>query len=522
MKNCFLFLFLWLSYFTVSHAQVDSVSIGFKSDGSELKAVAVSFHRYIESFTLYPSGDTLLVLSRDWDQYQKSVKNKGEFALYDLKTMEKLWEWEMDFPNTQVSYTQHGILKSRLNKLSLINSLAKEPAWKMTLSPAYVNDSLGIILGYGNNQTKLKAIRMEDGKQLWEAKIGHKYGWNQLYPLTPEEVLIVGDNVERLNLLTGQHTTYAAKTGIMDKKAIAGIALLGVVAGTVGAMAGAAIAPGTPVVVPYCYPVPSMEVIAGLTSNVVQTDSCFYIADRNKLVCLDLQLNPKWEYELPDKVGSLSYLTLKDQTLHLANTGYGIKYGTKKIKTGKAFVASFNASTGEQLYLRYFPEKSDRILDYVRSEDKTYMILPEGLACQHAEDSVLSVVRWDTEKYGELEGMLNYTVYARDSLSDNFLPLAYDGIRFPVFTEQGQLYMVDEALHICNEYALDSLYFPCADMGDYVCVYNKNDFRLIHKLGMPVSSLSVGWKQGVMTDTYLILLDKQNRLLFVDKENLLQ
>lgn len=59
-------------------------------------------------------------------------------------------------------------------------------------------------------------------------------------------------------------------------------------------------------------------------------------------------------------------------------------------------------------------------------------------------------------------------------------------------------------------------------MGDYVCIYNKDDFRLIHKLGMPISSLSVGWKQGMMTDTQLILLDNQNRLLFIDKKDLLE
>lgn len=515
-----LLLCLWGSITTL-YAQCDTISVGVKSDGTELKAAAFSFHRYIESFTLSPDGKKLLITSPDWDKYPKSLKNKGQFALYNLHTMRKEWEWEMDFPYTKVNYTRWGILKNRFAKLSLIDTVTMEPLWKLTLSPAYLDDSLGIVLGYGNNQKKLKAIQMKDGKLLWEAKIGHKYGWTQFYPLTPEEVLIVGDRVERLNLLTGQHSTYEAKTGIIDKKMIAGMVMLGVVAGAMGAMAGSMVAPGGSVVVPYCFPVPSAEVISGMTSNVIQTDSCFYLADRNKVACLDLQLTPKWECELPDKASS-SYLRMEDDVLHLVNTGYGVKGGINKVKVGKAFVAGFRVSTGEQLYWNYLPEKEDRIIECAYAEDKTYMLMPEGLAYRNVGDSVLNVARWDTEKRGKLEGMINYTVYECDSLSGGFLPVEYNETRLPVFTEQGRLYVVDKNLCVYHEYGAESLYFPCADMGDYVCIYNKDDFRLIHKLGMPISSLSVGWKQGMMTDTQLILLDNQNRLLFIDKKDLLE
>ncbi len=516
-----LLLWLWGSITTL-YAQCDTVSVGVKSDGTELKAAAFSFHRYIESFTLSPDGKKLLITSPDWDKYPKSLKNKGQFALYNLNTMHKQCEEKMDFPYTYVRYTRKGILKSRFVSLSLLDTLTMKPIWKTTLSPVYINDSLGIILGYGNNQLKLKAIRMEDGKRLWEAKIGRKFGWSQIYPLAPAELLIVGDDIERLNLLTGQYTTYEAKTGIIDTKTIAGMVMLGVVAGAVGGVVGGAVSPGAPVSVPYCVPSTSAQVISGLVSNVVQTDSCFYMADRNRMVCLDRQMNPRWVYELPNKTASSSYLEKEGNTLHLVNTGYGIKYGNQKVKSGRAFVAGFDATTGKQLYWHYFPEKKDRVLDCIHAEDKTCMILSEGLAYRNVEDSVLNLTRWDIEKYGKLEGMIHYTVYAEDSLSDALLPVEYDGAHYPVFTEKGRLYLVDKDLHIYKEYSQDSLYFPCVELEDYVCVYRQNDFRLIHKLGMPISSLSVGWKQGMMTDTQLILLDNQNRLLFIDKKDLLE
>lgn len=511
MKYFITFVFACLSISATCYSQEELLVIGDKLDGTELKAACYTFPERIQTFSVDSSLDSLYLHLRETTKNGKYLKNRGEIALYHITDREFVWKVLVDYSKTYVNGTKDGILFTTSNRVSFIDKKTGNILWEQMLFPVYKDESLNLLLGYKNAVSqKLRAVRLTDGMELWQTKVAHEYGWNQVYSLDGAKRLVVADDICEFDLLTGSSKVYEAKTGIKDVKSMV---LQGLMAVATGVATGVA-SGGT---FGYSYVPMSSNVISGLVSNVCMQDSCYYVADRNNMMCLDQHLQPVWEYEFPDKTASSSVLFMQDDNIYMLNYGFGWKDGMRKVKSGRPFIAGFDRRSGQQLFFNRLSLKKDIVEDAFVAEDAVYMLFDDGLAYQALTDSVVNITPWNNmEERGKLQGLLSDTLYAFIPERREFVPLAFDGVNCPVYTDKGKVYVVDKELEIKQEYLSELLYFVRFRMNDYLCVCRGNDYWFLHKLGMPVAHFCLDIRQGAVVGNKLLMLTEENQLLLID------
>lgn len=500
---------------TYAQLQMDSLAIGKRTDGSDFKAACVTFNERIESFSIDPSLEFLCLNFRRTSSSGKYLKNKGEIGWYHIVDGKLMWKAPVNYLTTQISCTSAGVLFTSANETYLLDKQTGIKRWKNTFYPVYKSDSLDILLGYRTPMSnKLRAVKLSNGIELWETKVSHNYGWNQVYPVDETKRLIVADNLCEIDLLTGETKIHEAKTGVADVKA----SLLQGLVAVAGAAVGGAISGGA---YAYSYVPMSNNVISGLVSNVCIRDSCYYMADRRNLVCLDRNLQPVWQYELPDKKASQSVLFLRGDNLYMLNYGFGLKNGGRKSKTGRPFIASFHCKSGQPLFFNQLSLRKDIVEDALITQEAAYMLFDDGLSYQELTDSVVNVTPWDTERNGKLLALLSDTLYVQHPDKQNFMPLAFDGVNCPVYTDLGKVFVVDKELNIREEHTADLIYTPQIKLKDYLCIANDNDFWIIHKLGMPVAHILVSVQDMKAVGNKLLILTTENQLLYMDLDEII-
>lgn len=509
MKRLIALVSLCLSIFEC-YSQDHLLTIGEKLDGTELKAACYTFPRRIDNFTIDPSSKHLYLYFRETSKSGKYLENKGRIGLYNIADTALIWTVPVDYSRTGVNRVKDGLLFTTLNTISFFDGQTGSRCWEQKLYPVYKDDSLNILLGYKNAASKkLKAVRLTDGTELWETKISHEYGWSQVYPLGDGKLLIVADELLELDLLTGSCTTYEIKSGIKDVKSALLQGLAAVVTGVAtGIVSGGAYA--------YSYVPMASNVISELVSNVWMQDSCYYVADREHMMCLDKTLQPVWKYEFPGKTASSSILFIQEDNLYMLNYGFGWKDGRRKVKCGRPFIAGFDCKSGRQLFFNRLSLKKDIVEDALVARDAVYMLFDDGLAYQELTDSVVNITPWDIDKYGKLRGLLPDTLYVLDPERKEFTPLAFDGVNCPVYTDRDKVYVVDNELQVKQEFPSELLYFVCFTMDDYLCVRRNDDYWLLHKLGMPVAHFQLEMRKGTVVGNQLVILTENNQLLYID------
>lgn len=502
---------------TVGHAQTETVVVGKKIDGSDLKAQCYTFPQRVETFSMNDDGDYLCISFRETNKSGKYLKNKGEIGFYDLKNRQLLWKQPINYANTRVTCLSEGVLTTQIgNTIALLNKDNGEKRWETDLFPVYTDDSLGLVLGYASaTSSKLRAVSLTHGNELWQQKVPHQYGWNEVLELEGNRRLLVADALHKLDFVSGELLTYKGKPGAHDTK---GALLQGLAAAAIG-VAGAAASGGGYY---YSYVPVAGNSITGLTSNILAQDSLYYWADREQLSCLDSAFNVVWHTEFADVKASRSQLFIQDGKLFMLNYGYGLRDGTSPKKYGRPFIACYNLQTGEEIFFNRLSVKKDMIEDALRTDDALYMLFDDGLAYQELTDSVVNIVPWDTKQYGKLEGMVSATLYVANRDTTAFKPLSFDGEHCLVYSDQTIIYEVDNSLNIRNTYEPECIYIPRIRLKDYLCVGQGDDFWFIHEMGMPVAHLQTEFKKGRVIGNKLLLLTEKNQFLFIDLDEVIE
>ena len=258
-------------------------------------------------------------------------------------------------------------------------------------TPFYIHN--GILLAMGAARERFYGYDLTTGKELWEVKISHDGGISDVYSMDDDHVLLVADDLVKINTKTGKKKSLDIKTSILNGKQLTAQILVGV-ASAVSIAAVASAGGGT-----FYYFVPnggkrqhtsngmlytingSPNAITKLSSNILQGGDLYYLADRDSVRCFDENLNIQWATKLISGYGSHSYLRLSGDTLWMVNYGIATFRSIEQSNTGRPFVAAFNARTGEQLLLkkvgkRHAPVKQvkcyeDRVVYYFGDSCKT-------------------------------------------------------------------------------------------------------------------------------------------------------
>lgn len=493
-----------------SYAQPETVTVGKKIDGTDLKAQCYTFPQRIEAVSMSDKGDYLCISFRETTKSGKYLKNKGEIGFFDVKNRKLLWKQPIDYTRAYVSCLSEGVLITQINnKVALLSRETGSKKWETDLFPIHVDESLGLILGYRSAASnKLSAVSLQYGNELWQQKVPHQYGWNEVFDMAENKRLIVADDLHKLDFVTGELQTFESKPGAHDtRKAL----LEGLAAVAMGVATGI----GSGGYYSY-YNIPTgNNMITGLASNILLHDSLYYWADRERISCIDSTLNVVWQSEFPDVKGSQSQLFVQDGKLFMLSYGYGIRDGVRR-KYGRPFIACYDLNNGKEIFFNRLSVRKDIIEGAMVTDRAAFMLFDDGMAYQELTDSVVNVVPWDAKQYGKLETVLGGTLFVANKDTTAFQLLSFDGEHCLVHNDKGNIYEVDKDLNIRHTFQPECIYAPVLQMKDYLCVGNGEDYWFIHETGMPVAHLQTEFWKGESTDNKLLLVSEKNRLMFID------
>ena len=315
-KNCLLFTVLLVASLSAKADNIEQDSVGRTIEGTAVMAESQSFGRRIEGVVIDPELDYMLLKFRGTSKNGKWLKFKGEIGVFSLKESKLLWTTPFDYRTSSVKCTQAGVVVTKGNKVSMLDAATGAVRWQGKFFPVQFDDSTHVVLGYSSTRSsKLSGYDLNTGQQLWTVSLPHdkNWGWNHVIREDSVHWLIVADDLNRLNISTGEVSVYEAKTGVSDVK---GAILQGLAMGAL-AVAGA-MATGYA-----AYPIGyvSQNVINQLHSNVVQDEQHYYFADRERVACLDRGMNTVWSYEFPSRTSAFSRLVENDSTLYMFNLG---------------------------------------------------------------------------------------------------------------------------------------------------------------------------------------------------------
>jgi outer membrane protein assembly factor BamB len=513
MKKILLLLGIVLGFGIDAVAQKDTVVvIGQKMDGKAFSVPALHFDKSVFTFNFSGDKTHVCVSYRDHSKDGKSWKNNGKISYIDFKECRELWHKPIDYQKANAICTNNGILVhgrttifySKTNGIKL---------WEILGTLIQVDDFHKLFIGYrGPTSNQLCAFNIADGSELWNTKVSREYGWTDQINISSSEKLVVADNLYRINLSTGEALQYPLKVGKPD---VGSMFLQGLAA---VAAAGIGVAAATAQSYRFYYSPVMMtnNVITGMVSNICQNDSVYYIADCDKVLCVDRFFQCKWTCDFPKNLASHSKLLVNGNRLYMLNMGYGLKNGSLPIKNGRPFLASYDIHTGKQIYMNTLSPKKYMIKGAIATKDAFFILSDSALVYQNVVDTTVSRHDWNVNKYGKLCQLITDTVYVIDSIKGNFTPIYFDGVNCPVYSDKGHLYVVDKDLKIKADYPRNSIYVPCVRMKGYFCVNKDKDFWFINKFGLPVIHFNTGIRHSEFIGNKLTLLTYKNDLLFID------
>lgn len=491
---------------------VTTVKIGTLTDGTEVNAECMNFEKRIFTTKFSPNNDYMLIGFREMNKKGTYWKNKGTLAYYSMAEKKIMWEVPFNY-NNQMTCTSYGILTYGNGTIQMLDKQDGQPYWKADGYPVKIDNELKVVLAYGyQGGTKVYAYGLEYGEERWTTKVTHdtSWGWNDALQTDSTHFIVIGDDVNRIDLNTGERQSYKAKTGVTD----VGAALLSGLVALGGAVAASAISS-------YYY-MPGyigQNVITELRSNIWQKDSLYYFADREHVVCLDSTMTARWSYDLPSKTAARSFLVSQDSTLYMLSMGYGLRSSGVPKKMGRPFIAAWNMNTGENRFMNLLTVKKDMMSDAFITPECAYMLFDKGLAYKrNLNDSTVEITPWDVEKYGKLYSLVKNEIYTSHEMNSMFMPISFDGANCPVMTSKGDVHVVNEHLDIRTTYPAASIYYPMARWNDHVFIYHsypQSELWMIQQEGFPEMKITTTVRSlGVMDHTMIIQGDYQ--LMFVD------
>lgn len=482
------------------------------------------FSHPIVSMTVSDDGNQALVFSID---SISPTKVKGEMAFYDLKSKTRLYHQacnpfgrarlisadRFQALNNQTSdqsrITRYGALLVDKGKTTLISTNGQK-VWQNKLIPAWVDEKNDMVLGYPNpTSNKLMGYRLSDGQQLWKQKVSHKYnlGWNQVTRDGDSLIIVAADDVYFIHVNDGRVDTYKSKNGIertgsmLLKSIVLGAAVGavgGMIAGSIGAATGHTYTPQYP----YYYTGGTLfpeDIYTNTCSNVFKLNHNYYVTDRNHLSCLDANGQALWTHEFPRKTMGFARVTGKDNRITVVNYAFGLSAGINIKPCGKPFVASFDATTGEQLYLIPLSEEKDYIADGYVSPDTAVLLLGDRIVMQHLADSTHREKPWNTDAYGYLEMLPTDTLYTYRLNDENLTPLHSGSQHWVVSTDKGKIKVVNDELNITDDYLMANTFLKIGRFSNIDLVTNddgsgEGDYWLVRPDGKPLGKMRTGSK----------------------------
>ncbi len=455
-----------------------TVNIGSKPDGTPVEATAIDFGKAIFNIVPSPDKDYVLVLFRDKGTQGEEWASKGEMGLFSLKSREMVWTMPFKYSN-YVMFGKKYIYIYGTSSAIACDIQNGEQKWKSWGYTSMIDEINMLHLTYVDEEpgsSKVEGYNPETKQTFWKLPIPHNkcWGWNDIIRQDDSHIIVLANNLNRINLLTGEQQIIETKSGVIHAGKALGNALLWMGAGMVP-VGGPVLQMG--LFIPASV---SRNATTALHSNICQRGELYYFADSERLICFDGEMNIRWSTDLPVKSGSHSALVLNNNMLYLFNYGYGLTSTGKHKDWGSAFMAVYDANTGK----------------------------------------VQNNVQWDVEKYGAIERLQTDTVYTYDANRNVFLHIGIKDNCFPVVTAKGNICMMDEHLEVKDVIPATPVYHQNAQADNSIIVSRNEpepEYWMIGRDGQPEMKLTVSINTLAFVGNILCIQNNDRLLLVSDK-----
>lgn len=495
-KKLMFFLMLLVSAVASAQSIVDSVSVAETNARKQIWGKSVDLNKHILGTACDDS--MIVVLACDTTKKGKITDNGYLYALntHDLKMA---WEKPLNLSMSRLfAVASQGVLLSTTLRssgkslLTLADKHTGKSIWTQYLYPVYIDASLDIIVGLDKiGSSNTYAYRLSDGQLLWNAEIPmtKNVGWSHACMVDSVHLVVVGDDINEIDVNTGKIWKMKAKTGVSDTKGIAMLALTNVLS------VAAAVGLGSSVVT-YFYNL-NPYTITGLTSNILRSGLDIFVSDRKSLYRLGTDsLQVRWKYDFQDKEASTAELLMREGKLLMLNYGYGNSLMRGRVKCGKPFLAVFDAETGRREKMIPLYDKKHIMNDGMLTADGVFLAGSDKVVHLSFQDSTVVAKDWKNGKnIGDLLFVAHAPYYGFHGDDEQMTLIEPTSKTCPMMTTKKKLFVFDEKLDTLSSYDISEVFRVRFRVNDVVCVQNceeSNNFWLIKIDGTPVGKMK--WK----------------------------
>ncbi|MFH4966461.1 PQQ-binding-like beta-propeller repeat protein [Gaetbulibacter sp. M235] len=508
-----LFLIIALKCFSQSTTEVEinDITIG-KNNILQNEIIAKEYtfekrihHSYFDSITGYATLE-LRKLSKNG----KIAGINGLIVVFDLNTKNVKWTKKIDYSTSSIKQYNDIIIFSKANKTIRLNIEDGTEMWEIKNDFYYVDYSNKIAIGYKNtglagNIHTLEGIDLTNGTILWSKELKRDYGWNKIYHLNDNDLLIVSGGLHRLNVKDGQGWDYETVTGKKDytetiAKNVGGIAL-GLLTGTYLVSTGS-------------------NVVTDVVSNAVIDSTNIYMASKEQLICLKKDNGSViWSYQLPKDSTSKSSLIIQDSSLLLINQGYAY-WRNRTTNFGEPFILKMNKTTGKEVYFKTLNQKDNPLYDY-KTKNDSLLALFKGQIVNYSlsEGLSLQTKTFSSDTYGDLKFFVGNNLYKKIENSDSNYVTVNDSINSFVQTSKGKTLKIDKDFNVIEEYDFDNLYLRHSIYKNHTLLNQKDVTIILDSNNKPVAELNVSFDSLIIGDKLYDL--KDNKLLEINLTEIL-
>lgn len=492
MKKMILFLLWLVSMGASAQFLTDFVPVVETQGGKDIWGKSIDFKKRIRQIA--NNDSVVFVLACDTTPKGKNTDDGYLYAL-NVDGLQKIWEKKLNLALSKLyDVTNKGLFFSTTSKatgksvLTLADSKTGKSIWTQFLYPVYINDTLDIVVGLDKvGSSNAMAYRLHDGELLWNAEIPmtKNVGWENACMVDSTHLLVIGDDINEIDIRTGELCKVKAVTGIHDTKGAALLALTNVLSVAVSVAAQFSFATIYYNLNPY--------IITGLTSNVLQAGEDVYVSDRKSLYCLGKDgLLVKWKYDFRDREASTARLQLHNGKLLMLNYGYGNSLMRGRVKCGNPFLAVFDTQSGNRERFVPLYDKKHVMNDGALTDDGVFLAGSNQVVYLSFQDSTFVKKEWERKKLGSLDYVLREPFYGIHGDAQKLSLLETTSKRCPMCTDKNKLFVIDNKLNVLDSYEYSEIFSVSFRLEDVICVKNRgvmSDFRLIRPDGTLMGKL---------------------------------
>ena len=334
-------------------------------------------------------------------------------------------------------------------------------------TPIYVNDSLDIVLGVGNDAfPDLFAYRISDGSFLWKSD---KWGsqaqrcYTQLYD--EKTLFAVADNLYKINLETGK--VYKKKVRAYDEGLDASAFFVG---GLVGSFLSTVLF-GPPSYYFLYYPM--RKPLGYLGSNICFENGNVYMADCSNVYCFDMMLNEMWRTKLDARGGNI---VLKADSLKLSvfSNGYGTDDDDKKVNLGKTFYMELYSRSGRGIMGQTFSKGINAVRDTLANGETLKTLLFKNSIVWLSEDMRdVRTVEYPKKTYGKFLSFIKGQAYLGVEKRSRFECLD-KGKGCIVVNDKDSAFVIKDDGNVVRSYDASNVYTKCLELDNLSFMKNNS------------------------------------------------